>query len=187
LWNRVWRLVHTVAVAEETDNDTWKQQALEELRALAKNDVQTDSPDWVLVVDSLAQAFEGQKLSAETLAKYDEVIAAGAADGRCTYEYFMGVALEQQGDVEAADEYLRRAAFGGPFSNYSCTLAGHRLVERHGQDRGGMPERYEKQDAEAEAAWAKSLAESEGDDEGDSADKPDEDVDGEEPETDRTI
>lgn len=155
LWSRAWRLLHTIAVADETDNAALKRQSLEELRELNKQEVELSAPEWVMVLETLALAFEGEEPNQETLAKYDKVIEGGSLNGRCNYQYYMGAALNSLGQAEAADDYWRRAAFGGPFSNYNCTLAGHRLAVRHGPDRGGVPDRYVKQEAEAEAAWAK--------------------------------
>ncbi|BBO32634.1 tetratricopeptide repeat protein [Lacipirellula parvula] len=158
LWDHVCRLLHTAAAAEEAGNAERKQQALEEIRGL--NDaIAADSPTWVAVVDALVGAFNGEELSEETLANYDKVIEGGAANGRCTYQYLMGAALDQQKRTDAADDYWRRALYGGPFDNYGCTLAGHELAEKYGADRDDLPESFAKLEAEADAAWAKSQAE----------------------------
>jgi tetratricopeptide (TPR) repeat protein len=151
IWDKTWRLLHAVDVAGEAKNDALKKQALDQLRALAANEIKTADPDWVAVIEGLCRAFEGEQLNEEFLKSYDATISSGSSDGRCNYQYFMGAALDQQGLQEKADAYLRLAAFGGPFSNYNATLAGHRMAERHGPERGGMPEDLAKQDAEAEA------------------------------------
>ena len=183
-WSQAWRLLHTIALADETDDADRKKRAIEELRGLSKQEYKSSDAGWPMVLETLALAFEGQEPSPETLARYDEVIEGGSLHGRCNYQYYMGAALNSLGQLEAADDYWARAAFGGPFSNYNCTLAGHRLAVRQGPDRGGLPERYVKQEAGAEAEWAKRRAEAEANE----PQQPTEDAaDAEQPEADRSI
>jgi tetratricopeptide (TPR) repeat protein len=167
VWDKAWRLLHTVAAAKATEKGEQLTESITQLRSLAETEIKTTDPEWEAVIDGLCRAFEGQELDAEFLKKYDETITNGSADGRCNYQYFMGVALDSQGRAEQADDYWRRAAFGGPFANFNATLAGHRLVERHGPERGGIPAELAERDAKQEAAaQAAAEADTESDDEG---------------------
>ncbi len=130
---------------------------------MVATNLKTDEPAWYDVVEGLCRAFEGQELDEEFLARYDKTIEAGTPDGCCNYRYFMGTALDQQGRHEQAEMYWRRAAFGGPFENFCATLAGARLADRHGPERGGIPEELAKIDAEA-AAQDEAAAKAAGDD-----------------------
>jgi hypothetical protein len=57
--------------------------------------------------------------------------------------------------------YWRRSAFGGPYDTYNATLAGHRLVQRFGPERGGIPDDIAALDAKGAELDEKDAADQE--------------------------
>jgi tetratricopeptide (TPR) repeat protein len=150
-WENAWRYMHKVAVACEAHDETLKTDAIKQLQTLADTEIQKTDPEWVPVLKGLCRAFAGEKLDDQEFADFYTTISKGDPYYRCDYSYFIGVALDLQGRANLSELYLRRAAFGGPFDSYNATLAGDRLVKRFGPERGGLPEEFVKQEANAEA------------------------------------
>ena len=148
-WDTSWRLLHIIALSAEMDDTARLKQAIDELKTHVDQTIKATHPNWVEIYDGLCQAFSGDPLPKSFFKTFDEAMTSSCAEYRCSYWYFLGAALDQLGDKEKAELYWRRAAFGGPFDTYNATLAGHRLVERFGADRGGIPEDIAQLDSEA--------------------------------------
>lgn len=157
-WGLVYRQLHVISICGETKDDTRKSQTIGEVRNLIADGISTTHPNWVDVLQGLCDVFDGKQPTDEFLKTFDEVLAGADTTYRCNYWYFLGVALDQQGSTELADKYLRKAAFLGSFERYNATLAGHRLVQRLGPERGGLPEEFAQIELEI-AAKAKGKAE----------------------------
>ena len=142
VWEAVWRILNIIAVNNELKNSERRDQAITELKSHLERNIKATYPNWDEVFDGLCRGFQGQPFEEGFFAKCDQVYAGAAADYRCNLCYFLGVALDQQGQTKKADFYWRRSAFGGPFGCLSATLAGSRLVERYGAERGGTPEEF---------------------------------------------
>ncbi len=147
-WNVPWRLLHVIAFAAELHDEERKQQAVAELKAYVEKNIKPTRPNWANIYDDLSAAFCGQPVDEEFISALDHALSGAAAEYRCNYYYFLGEALNQLGQTKKAEFYWRRAAFGGPFDALNATLAGFRLVERFGPDRGGIPEEFARLEEE---------------------------------------
>ncbi len=142
-WNRVFAHFVAASIAAELDDDAAINRAIDGLRGWVDSDAIQKSPEWVDLIGGIADAFQGDKPTAEDLARYDETFAGVSTVGRCNFSFFLAVALERLEEPELADRYYAMAAFQPPPpGNYGSTLAGRCLVERHGPSRGGLPDSY---------------------------------------------
>jgi tetratricopeptide (TPR) repeat protein len=140
VWDKVWRFAHTAVLADRLGEATVKEQALRLILSTAEeNSWEKSEPESYVVLTRLCDALSEEPLGEKTLAEFDDALARTAGYWPCNYSYFMGAALEERGLKERAELYYRHAAFDGPFDCYNATLAGMRLVELHGVDRGGPP------------------------------------------------
>jgi tetratricopeptide (TPR) repeat protein len=150
-WDKAWRLFHIAALAGRMKDEARRDATLAELRAFAEAEFKEQWPNWIEIFEGLCQAFEGNEPDEKFLKLYRETLAGGDGYYRVNYSYFMGEALDMHGHGDLAEGFWRTAAFGGPYDILNSTLAGARLVERLGRDRGGIPEELAKQEAAAKA------------------------------------
>jgi hypothetical protein len=150
--------MHTITVVGGAGNETRKKQAVEALRTLVRTQAYSTSKEVVQAVQMICDAFEGDALSDEDLKQFDALVAPFDAYWRTSYYYFLGMALDQGGQTDQGEAYLRRAAFSGAFDTYSATLAGALLVKRYG-DRGELPKEFAELETKAKAEFDAKAAE----------------------------
>jgi hypothetical protein len=159
VWTDIWRKFQIIIACEESSNAERKANTIAELRAIVARSFGSEHANWNEAFEGVCQLFEGRDVPEEFFANFDATVAQGSEIYRCDYNYFIGTALEQLSKHELADKYLRLSAFGGPFGQYTSTLAGHRLAERHGPERSGLPAEFAEIEAKlAEEAEAKATA-----------------------------
>jgi tetratricopeptide (TPR) repeat protein len=144
-WDKAWRFLQTIIVSTELHNAADKETALRQLADLAGS-LKADNAEIAEALDALQIALSESRITDAKLTELERVGAELAPDMQCDFWYYLGAALEQRGNADAADKYLKRSAFGGPYYRYLATLAGDRLVKKHGADRGGLPEEFAKQE-----------------------------------------
>ena len=148
-WDRAYLLLNFIRVCNEAGDETLRDKYCEELNEIAEEKFKETHENWIPLFAGLSSAFCGKAPDEEFFENFDSSMTASIQSYRTNYWYFLGAALHGLGDHQRADHYLGKAAFAQPFDRYCATLAGAMLVKKHGADRGGLPEDYEKQEQEA--------------------------------------
>jgi tetratricopeptide (TPR) repeat protein len=145
-WEKAWRLLHTIAVSIELENEENTRTAVEELTGHAAS-LKAEEPGTTEALEALCKAFNESQIDGTQLASLEALGAKLSPDFGCDFWYFLGAACNLHGDEDGANKYWKKSAFGGPYYRYNATLAGFRLVKKHGPDRGGLPEEFAMQEA----------------------------------------
>lgn len=156
-WDAIRRYLYVIVACGDADFQERKAAALEQLRTLITKRFDKKETDWIEVLLGLCDILEGQDPAEGYFDKFDAVMADSNEGFRVNYWYFLGAALDQQGKSAVADNYLKKSAFspGGKISN-NVSLAGHRLVQKYGLERGGLPEDFAKIEAQIAAKDAEA-------------------------------
>ncbi len=147
-WNRAYTQLFALMVAAEVKEQETANKAATALRSIIKENSIQQYPNWVVIYEGLLGAFLGDMPEESFFTTFDKTMLGDTSIiYQTNYNAFLGLALDQLGKDELADKYLSRAAFIAPFDRYLATIAGAKLVERHGKSRGGLPEEYAKMEA----------------------------------------
>ena len=93
----------------------------------------------VPIVLAFCDLLEGVKFDDKKINEIKQALTQVELFHRCNYNYFIGMALQEQGLDDESSTFWQQSAFQGPFNFTNSTLAGHRLVLKHGPMRGGPP------------------------------------------------
>jgi tetratricopeptide (TPR) repeat protein len=109
------------------------------LQKLMESKFRDSDPDFYSVITAMFGGEGIVKLNDKELTKLCENVAKFPASARCNYQYLLGELLSLEGDSKHAEQLWSEAVAGGPFDNYTATLAGERLAEKHHVSRSDTP------------------------------------------------
>jgi len=125
---------HVVILATRLNKTELLESEKGKLLALAEGYRERD-PDYHRVIQMLFADDNLTKITEEEFTACKTQIDKLEPEARCNYQYFLGELLDHQGKNDYAEQCWLDAVTRGPYHRYNATLAGARLVAKHGKSR----------------------------------------------------